>query len=278
MNLPPLQFAVFALGAAGFFLGAFPRSASVAGRRKLSPPSFSSYLGTGGVGLLALPALIFTAYYLRVFSEPLWLYQLRAVPGSELLAALAGIPAGQFFQKTPKLARWVIPVILFGVLFAPYLKFYLVPLDRRFLKETWKDGVCLQSTPSTCGPASAATLCKFLGVEVTERELATESFSTATGTENWYLARALRRRGLEVRFEKTSPDPRELVYPAIAGTELGGAGGAGHFIVVLSKTPDGYLIADPVSGKSTLQPDEIAGGRYKFTGFFLKIMRPEARR
>jgi hypothetical protein len=255
MNLPPLQFAVYALGAAGFFWGT---------RLKTRPWVLLP---------LALPTLAFVGYYLKFFSEPVWLYQIRAIPGSELLAALAGVPAGAFFRKTPRLARWVIPLILFLLLFAPYLKFWLLPLNRSLLKETWKDGVCLQSTPSTCGPASAATLCKFLGVDLTERELATESFSTATGTENWYLVRALRRYGLTATWVKTPPDPHALIYPAIAGTQLGGAGGAGHFIVVLNKTPDGYLIADPVYGKPVLRSGEISGGRYRFTGFFLKLAR-----
>jgi hypothetical protein len=252
MNLPPLQFAVYALGAAGFFLGL---------RSKIRWWIFLP---------LALPALLYAAYYLKVFSEPLWLYRLRAVPGSELLAALAGVPAGAFFRTTPRLARWTVPMLTFGLLFAPYLKFWL---DRTLLKETWRDGVCLQSTPSTCGPASAATLCRVLGVTVTERELATESYSTATGTENWYLARALRRRGLTPDWQRTEPNPAALLYPAIAGTQLGGPGGAGHFIVILDKTPEGYRIADPIGGRTTLRHDQLSGGHYYFTGFFLRLVR-----
>lgn len=253
MNLPLIQFAVYALAAAGFVLGTRLK----AYRWYLLP--------------LLLPALVYAAYYLKVFSEPIWLYQLRSIPGSELLAALAGVPAGAFYAALAHSGRRILPIALCALVFAPYIKFWLLPLNQSVLKETWEGGVCLQSTPSTCGPASAATLLRAMRIPITERELALESYSTASGTENWYLAQALKRRGVDVTYLSTAPNPKKLVYPAIAGTKLGGPQGAGHFILVLDRVYEGYLIADPISGRATLTFPEVQQGRYYFTGFFMKL-------
>lgn len=253
MNLPPLQFVVYALAAAGFVLGTRLK----AYRWYLLP--------------LLLSALVYAAYYLKVFYEPLWLYQFRSIAGSELLAALAGVPVGAFYSALAHRSRLLFPAALCALVFAPYLKFWLLPLNRSVLKETWSGKVCLQSTPSTCGPASAATLCRFMNVPITERELALKSFSTASGTENWYLARALRDRGLMVYWHRTAPSPKELPRYTIAGTRLGGPSGAGHFIVVLDKQRDGYRIADPISGERILPFRDVQTGPYYFTGFFMEV-------
>ena len=226
--------------------------------------------------LLALPVFSYDLYYSRLLGEPLWLYRLRAVPGSEFLVAFAGVIAGLIQTRlVPRLnlspigKKALVPVLLVLGLLLPYLKPVLRPLHGESLREAWTDGVCHQSTPSTCGPASVATVLRQFGNSITERELAQEAFSSASGTENWYLARAIRRRGLEAGF--WFGHPMTVPLPAVAGVRLPSAGGAGHFIAVLARTNEMLTIADPLEGIRRTGSLKQLETQYQFTGFFLTI-------
>jgi ABC-type Fe3+ transport system permease subunit len=52
------------------------------------------WLAASASVLASVPAVVFAVYYLRVFDEPLWLYQFRAWPCTELTAGGAGLLAG----------------------------------------------------------------------------------------------------------------------------------------------------------------------------------------
>lgn len=138
------------------------------------------------------------------------------------------------------------------------------------LKESWQEGVCLQSTASTCGPSSAATILRHLGKQATEAELAAAAHSHGRGTEAWYLARALRARGVQARFEFAPGFAPEGGLPALVGVRLGEAG---HFIAVLGRQGDGYVIGDPLVGREVLSPEQLEK-RYVFTGLHLRVTGP----
>src|SRR5262249_53711001 len=155
--------------------------------------------------------LLFAAYYGHWFDRAEWYYAARAVVGSELLAGGLGFGAG---AANAAIARWPVArgsltiqsaaaftVILIAglVLLIPYTKPLIAPIGVP-LQDHWSNGVCIQSTPSTCGPSSAATILHYFGVEAKESQLARECFSSGGGTENWYIARALRRRGLAAKY------------------------------------------------------------------------------
>lgn len=135
----------------------------------------------------------------------------------------------------------------------------------------------MQSSPSTCGPCSAATLLRVFRIHTTERALARECFSYRGGTENWYVARALKRRGLETRYLVTSPQPAAFAFPAMAGVRLGGARGGGHFISILGRQGARYIVGDPLVGRLVLTPSQLRP-RYYFTGFFLIASRSSPHR
>ncbi|HWF18098.1 MAG TPA: cysteine peptidase family C39 domain-containing protein [Verrucomicrobiae bacterium] len=208
--------------------------------------------------------------------EPLWLYRLRTVTGSELLAGLMGFGAGWMQARiVPKLnlskvgAQLLVPFLLVFGIALPYLKPIFRPLHTSNLREIWQDNVCLQSSFSTCGPASAATVLRNLGGNVSERELAEESFSCSSGTENWYLARALRRRGFMTTFVR---DERFRSLPAIAGVRLKQADNSGHFIALLEWQGDRLVTGDPMVGRSTNTLAELRE-KYDFTGFAMLVRR-----
>lgn len=225
--------------------------------------------------VFALPGVVFAAYYLKVFGEPIWLYKFRALPFSELTASGTGFIAGLLHGRlltNPQFRRRVgakfFPAILAIGLLLPYLKPILRPPEWNQFRDVWSDGVCLQSSESSCGPACAATLLRRFGKPATEKQIAAESFTSRSGTENWYLARALRRRGVAVHFILIADRAAAWPYPAIAGVRLPGSQNAGHFIVVLDRMGDDYVIGDPLEGR-IVQSRSALSESYTFTGLFM---------
>ncbi len=153
------------------------------------------------LGVLAIPTILFAVYYLHVLPERVWFYNLRSWPGSEMSAIFLGGAGGALATLLPRFLL-VIPLFLtISTTAVPYLKMIFSPLDTGELHEKWDDDACLQSTASTCGPASTASILRFLGYPATEREIAMAAHSSSSGTEAWYLARYLRSRGLTAKFE-----------------------------------------------------------------------------
>lgn len=220
--------------------------------------------------LAAVPALLNLAYYLHVLDTQAWFYRLRAVPFTELLAAGAGWPVGLLVGRLghgriPLRAPLLACLVL--LLSVPYLKPLIQPLDRSVLTEKRDHDVCLQSTASTCGPASAVSVLHQLGIAATEAELSQECHTTATGTECWYLVRALRQRGCQVVI-RTNATVDDIRPPAIAGVRLGGSG---HFIALLERRPDGMVTGDPLVGCRDEDGPHLA--RRRFTGFVIEVGR-----
>lgn len=221
--------------------------------------------------LFAIPGVLMVIYYLHLFDNAVWFYKFRAMPFSELSTSGLGFMAGVFHSSDARdscFRRLSAPVALFVFLMIPFVKPIISCVDFSQFKNHWVGDVCLQTTPSTCGPASAASILKSFGQNVSEEELAKESFTYTGGTENWYLARALRRRGFDVQIV-SSPETREPIpVRAIAGVTL--RNGAGHFIAVLAETPTDYVFGDPLKGKVVIAKD-VARNQYHFTGFFMVI-------
>ncbi len=265
MSVHPLFVPTLLLGALAFYLGySILSKMSSLGKRLAWLFCFA---------LLGLPAACFVLYYLHLIEEPLWLYRYRSWPGTELSAALAGLCAGGLavsVQKSPRVSSSFLFVILMLGLSIPYLKPLLAPLPEDWFHDSWSGRVCLQSTPSTCGPASAATILHYWGMPVSEQTLARECFSYSGGTENWFLARAFRRRGLQVQYRLEDRLPEDLHLPAIAGVRVAGHG---HFIALLQRKGDRWLIGDPLRGEEELSLEALRA-QQDFTGFFMEISLP----
>ena len=237
--------------------------------------AFSSLCILGLV--IAIPGIIFAAYYLKFLGEPIWLYQFRSAPFSELSAGgarfIAGLLHGKFSanERFSRVAgRWFFPGILAIGLLVPYLKPILRPPDWKQFQNRWSEDVCLQTSESSCGPACAATLLRRLGKTATEEQIARASFTSRNGTENWYLARTLRRHGVEVRFVFAADVNESWPFPAIAGVRMTGSGNIGHFITVLDRIGDKYVIGDPLEGR-IVQTQSGLRDAYEFTGFFMVV-------
>lgn len=216
--------------------------------------------------VLSLPGATFAIYYAHVVPEQSWYYEFRSFRGTELLILFIGIAGGAIAAIFPRLFL-IVP--LYGVAafsMAPFMKTFLAPIPEVTMEDVWRDGVCRQSTGSTCGAASLATILKYLGVNVTESQLATEAHSYMGGTEAWYLARSARARGFKVRFAIRSSFEPDASFPAIVGVRMG----CGHFIAILNREGEQFVIGDPMIGREVLTRKDLLR-RYDFTGFQMSI-------
>jgi hypothetical protein len=219
------------------------------------------------LAVLAIPSPLFAAYYLGLPLEYAWYYEMRAWTGSEFLILPAGAAAGALATFLPRLLLALPLFALLAMAIIPYLKPVIMPLQDGDFAEEWKDGYCLQSTASTCGPASASTIAKSLGINLTEKETARAAHTYQNGTEAWYLARYLRRQGAKVHFDFRDTFSPDVKFPAVVGVKLGRTG---HFIPVLEMKGDQIHIADPLHGGEWISMESFRA-RYGFTGFHMTV-------
>jgi len=228
------------------------------------------------------PSLMFLAYYFHLFGEPLWYIEWRSLPYTEVLSSLCAPFFGfisaknaYLFPASKGLLRFPIAMVGALLVFVPYAKPVLLPVSTAaHWSNSWRDGVCLQSSPSTCGPASLATLFAQYGMKRTEQEIARASYSCASGTELWYLVRYARRQGLPVTC-RHEPSISQVNCPAVIGT---GVGRFGHFIAILNEENGRITVGDPLIGRIIMTEAEFAS-RYHFDGCVLdgrKASRPPA--
>ncbi|MCW1921532.1 cysteine peptidase family C39 domain-containing protein [Luteolibacter arcticus] len=220
--------------------------------------------------LLCLPGAWFAFYYFHWLPEPPLLYQLRSLSFGEGFLALFGAAAGAWRNLLPKLLKPLPTGAGLFLLTIPFLKPVFRPLDVAALEERWEGDVCYQSSVVTCGPASAANILRFLGdKEVTERDLARESWSSQSSTEAWHLARSLRQRGYRVRFLSPEGLPEKEDLPGILGT---GSKMAGHFIAVLKITAEEIHFIDPLRGRVRMSLADFRKW-VEFEPFFMSVQR-----
>lgn len=119
------------------------------------------------------------------------------------------------------------------------------------------DGVCLQSTQFNCGPASAVTVLRRLGVSAEEGQMAIRSHTTRfVGAPMDSLCSAMRGYGV----------PARLVHCRAVG-ELQGKGPFvavikfhplfDHYVAVLSVSESEVTIGDPLEGLRRCTPQEF---------------------
>ncbi len=163
--------------------------------------------------------------------------------------------------------RQQIVVAIFAAIGTSY--FVIVPfLDPVFLyvkmkgTDTWiENGVCIQTTNSTCGAASAVTALRQLGIEAQERELALAASTTRSwGTSEHMLAKAIKRKYRDVGIHcsvKVFDEPEQLknCCPVIAIVKYRPM--VDHYVAVLDVDDKKVLIGDPLSGRVQLTHKEF---------------------
>ena len=221
--------------------------------------------------MLALPGASFAIYYTHLFPEAAWYYEFRSRVGSEWLVIPIGVAGGLVASFFPR--RWLMAPLLATAAFSvvPFLKPVIAPLDPDALVDEWDGPVCKQSTGSTCGAASLASVLRVHGIEVREKDVARAAHSYGGGTEAWYLARHARDLGAVVRFTIDDGFAPEGGLPAIAGVKLGHIG---HFIAILGENDGMYRVGDPMVGEKFFTSRQLEE-HYHFTGFHLRVGKRE---
>lgn len=107
--------------------------------------------------------------------------------------------AGLGWQKIPGMRKlfFLLPLLLV-CLYCAY-GFFLEATPEYC--DNWKDGVCLQSSEASCGPACAATLLKFYHIESNEEEMTTLCLTRNSGTRLYGLYRGLKIKTAKTRWE-----------------------------------------------------------------------------
>lgn len=204
--------------------------------------------------VLAVPAVLITSNYLLLLPYARWFQEMRALPCAEVSSGLVGAILGVLFASSRlRPGRLNLPVLVVctlvaaSLLLAPFARQLLYGIDYSTLEHKWDNGVCLQTSGHTCVPACAATLIRIDGGRVTEPELAQAAGTTRTGTETWYLTRALRARGYEPHYRHLR-SVRQAPVPSIVGVRVGSIH---HVVVLLDKDRRGITIGEPLRGRRT---------------------------
>lgn len=134
-------------------------------------------------------------------------------------------------------------------------------------------GVCLQRTDYTCGPAAAVTALRKLGFPAEEGRIAMLAHTTAaTGTEPDVLAETLQQEygpaGLVCEY-RVFHDVSELRAntPTLAVIKFNWM--VDHFVTVLGVAGTNVTVGDPLTGLTTLSAKEFQQ-KWRCTGVVLK--------
>jgi hypothetical protein len=171
--------------------------------------------------------------------------------------------------RTPPWQRVVLTVAL--IAFALYRVLGpIIGAPPAGLQNRWTNGICRQSTTSTCSAAAAATALHSVGIETTESEMAQLCLTRSTGTSTLGLYRGLKLKTAGTAYTVavySGPVEGFLALPAgpalvsigaaqrvensqNAGRQFSLLPGGSHSVTVLGVGPDGTIdVADPFSGR-----------------------------
>ncbi|MBN1902249.1 hypothetical protein JW926_13070 [Candidatus Sumerlaeota bacterium] len=242
---------------------------------KILPLSLLILLGVVSFGFTLLWLLI-DFYYFHWYDDWAWLLEARSRKGFEFTIIFIGVFCSLIQQNVNKKFKCRDPfschngVALILIIITPsFIKPVLHHVEPGW-RESWDEEVCIQTTPYTCGPASAATILKYYGINKTEEEISRSAWLTKHGTEPWHLARIIRKSGLKAKFVSVPSQPADPPIPCIAGVRQKDDLKKGHFITILEKTENSFTIGDPAVGKLKITKEELFEV-YVFVGFVIQV-------
>jgi hypothetical protein len=135
------------------------------------------------------------------------------------------------------------------------------------------DGVCLQNTDYTCGPASAVTALRKLGFRADEGEIAFLAHtSSATGTPPDILAQVLQKRyaneGLVCQY-RAFKSMAELRHSGLTLAVIKFGFMVDHYVTVLEVNDQEITVGDPLNGLTKLSAADFKND-WRFVGVVLR--------
>lgn len=201
-----------------------------------------------------------------------------------ILAAFAGplliLTAG---EKLPRQRDKIFLRIFTGafLISSVVMPFFLPALIRddlaAIVTKIDRDGVCLQQTGYTCGPAAAVTGLRRLGIPADEGQIAIWSHTSQFfGTIPDEMAGALRQHyssaGLQARYEEFK-NISDLQGAGVVLAVIKFDFFVDHFVTILAVNDHEVIVGDPLNGKETFSHDDFAK-LWRFSGVALKLQRP----
>lgn len=208
-------------------------------------------------------------HYVHILDEQIWYYQFRSIQHIELLSGLVLSLYGFtffYFRNRSIQVLSLLGTTLLCVL--PFIKPSFSILFPGNYTDNWDKKVCKQTTPSSCGPASVATILYHYGKKVSEEEVAKQCYTYSGGTESWYLARYVHSLGFKTEFKQLKHVHETVKAPSLIGVKLGFYG---HFIPVIPLEGNKLLIGDPLVGQRIFSRSEFKE-QYIFTGWCLEVL------
>jgi hypothetical protein len=251
----------------------------------------------------------FSGYFISKLRKPWWtlgyfvplillivITLCRRIPEMCFVAPFSWIMAGRFeyviigpvisMLLTTPLSRLegevkkvlVVSLMGFAVLFLSVLPFLLPVLMRSYHEglETVVDteGVCLQSNGFNCGPASAVTALRMLGIEAEEGELAVLAYtSPVAGTPPDLLCDAITGKyaehGLKCRYRSFDSLSELKNTEGVTIVVIKFSFLIDHYITVMEITDEHVIVGDPLKGKHTYTHDEF-NRKWRRAGIVIK--------
>jgi predicted double-glycine peptidase len=181
-------------------------------------------------------------------------------------------------KRNRALISFLMVVIVFFMAIWPFI----APMvDRKELSQLQtkidSNGVCLQSTDYTCGPASAVTALRKLGFPAEEGQIAILSCTSfQEGTPLDMLADGLNRQyaanGLSVNC-RVFHDISDLKQAGLTLAIIKYGLFVDHWVTVLGVTDSEVIVGDPLGGLDHLSYQQFAK-KWRFIGIVLKRTTP----
>ena len=136
-----------------------------------------------------------------------------------------------------------------------------------------KNGICLQTTDYTCGPASAVTVLRKLGLRAEEGQIAILSCTSfQEGTPDDMLAEGLNRQ-----YGGNGLSAKCRIFRSVAELKRAGLTLAvikygflvDHWVAVLEVTDSEVVVGDPLGGLDRISYQEFAK-KWRFVGVVLQ--------
>lgn len=184
-----------------------------------------------------------------------------------VIAWSASLTLGTLIAKLPRASTRRIIWFLCGVIILrtatlPFLSPLFSKSSLGCLTTTMdQDGVCIQGTPYSCGPAAAVTALRKLGFKAEESQMVALSGTTVLiGTPDDMLTEALRKeygpQGLTVEWRYVASVDELRAWPvSIAVIKYNQF--VDHYVTVLGFEGDQIVVGDPLSGKNVEPIEEF---------------------
>ncbi len=174
--------------------------------------------------------------------------------------------------------RMMVALLMAAIVFYMAIWPFLAPaVDRKQLAHLQtnidSNGVCLQTTDYTCGPASAVTALRKLGLPADEGQIAILSCtSLQEGTPTDLLAEALQREygkaGLKVKC-RVFKNISELKQAGLTLAVIKYGFMVDHWVTVLEVTDSEVVVGDPLNGLGRIPYDDFSK-KWRFMGIVLQ--------